>query len=109
MTTLCSDIATQVGSLFRCTDSGEYVRIRTPFLYPDGDVIDLFAKNGNGSSFTLTDLGETLGWLRMQTLANRRSPKQNKLIEDVALRMESRSTAGCSRHGFGLPRSSERH
>jgi len=85
MTTLCSDIATQVGSLFRCTDSGEYVRIRTPFLYPDGDVIDLFAKNGNGSSFTLTDLGETLGWLRMQTLANRRSPKQNKLIEDVAL------------------------
>lgn len=85
MESLCSEIAAQVGSLFSCAESGEFVRIRTPFLYPDGDVVDIFAKNGGSSLLTLTDLGETLRWLRLQTLANRRSPKQNKLIEDVAL------------------------
>jgi hypothetical protein len=37
----------------------------------------------DGSGYTLTDLGEALGWLRTQTLASRRSPKQQKLVQDV--------------------------
>ncbi|HME00636.1 MAG TPA: DUF1828 domain-containing protein [Terriglobia bacterium] len=61
-----------------------YTRIRTPYLYPDGDVIDLFLRQEEGEA-TLTDLGETLRWLRMQSIAQRRSPRQNKLIRDACL------------------------
>jgi hypothetical protein len=47
-------------------------------------VIDIFYHEKGGVP-TLTDLGETLRWLRAQSLAVRRSPRQNKLIEDVCL------------------------
>jgi hypothetical protein len=84
MTSLCAELAESVGALFVCEDREDHVRIRTPFLYPDGDVIDIFAKNGD-STVMLTDFGETLRWLRMQTVSGRRSPKQDKLIQDVLL------------------------
>jgi Domain of unknown function DUF1828 len=79
---ICEEINRSVGALFTCRDEGDFVRLRTPFLYPDGDVIDLFARV-TGEVMTLTDLGETLRWLRMQTLSQRRSPKQQQLIQDV--------------------------
>jgi hypothetical protein len=82
MISICDQIAMSVSQLFTCSDNGDYVRVRTPFLYPDGDVIDLYARNGD-DTITLTDLGETLRWLRMQTLAKQRSPKQQKMIQDV--------------------------
>src|SRR5258708_2184560 len=79
------DIITQgLGELFSCALVNGYTRVRTPFLYPDGDIIDLFISEQNGV-FTITDLGESLRWLRMQNTAPRRSPKQQKLIEDVTL------------------------
>ena len=84
MGTHCEAIAEQIGGLFSCTPVREYVRIRTPFLYPDGDVIDLFLKESQGN-VTLTDLGETLRWLRGQSISQRRSAKQQQLIEDVCL------------------------
>ena len=68
--------------LFTCTELGDYHRIRTPYLYPDGDNIDLFCKS-KGDTITVTDLAETTGWLRMQSLSLRRSPQQNRLIADV--------------------------
>jgi hypothetical protein len=73
-----------MGALFVVSRKGDLVRIRTPFWYPDGGVVDLFVK-AHGSVLTLTDLGEALGWLRMQTLGSRRSPKQQKLVQDVCL------------------------
>ncbi|HEU4583922.1 MAG TPA: DUF1828 domain-containing protein [Polyangiaceae bacterium] len=84
MTALCGEIGSQLGALFSCTEQPPYTRIRTPFLYPDGDVIDVFAKPSD-HVITLTDLGESLRWLRMQTPSPKRSPKQRKLIEDVCL------------------------
>jgi hypothetical protein len=80
----CAIIKNSMGELFECTQVNDYTRIRTPFLYPDGDIIDLFLKEVKGTS-TLTDLGETLRWLRMQSLSERRSPKQKRLIEDICL------------------------
>ena len=71
-----------LGELFVVAPKGEFLRIRTPFWYPDGGVVDVFVKERNGV-FTLTDLGESLGWLRMQTVASRRSPKQQKLVQDI--------------------------
>ncbi len=59
-------------------------RVRTPFLYPDGDNIDLFVQIKEGISI-VSDLGETLRWLRSQTLAPRRTPKQNALVADACV------------------------
>lgn len=80
----CKQIEERVGALFTCSEMNGYVRIRTPYLYPDGDVIDLFLSEKNGAC-TLTDLGETLGWLKTQSLAPKRTPKQRQLISDVCL------------------------
>lgn len=84
MSSLCHELGSQLGALYSCVEKPPYTRIRTPFLYPDGDIIDVFAKVTNGG-LTLTDLGESLRWLRMQTPSAKRSPKQRKLIEDACL------------------------
>lgn len=78
----CERLHATLGSLFVCSEHGEFHRIRTPYLYPDGDNIDLYCKH-QGDDITITDLGETTRWLRMQTLSPRRSPKQQALVEDV--------------------------
>ena len=74
----------RIGFLFTCTEHGDYQRIRTPYLYPDGDNIDVFCKV-EGETLTVSDLGETTGWLRMQSAALRRSPKQTGLIGDACV------------------------
>ena len=80
----CEILGQNLGALFTCSQVNGFTRVRTPFLYPDGDVIDLFFQTQNGS-VTITDLGETMRWLRSQSISPRRSPKQTKLIEDVCL------------------------
>jgi len=71
-----------LGAMFQVTPKGALIRVRTPFWYPDGGVVDVFVKQ-HGDTCTLTDLGEALGWLRMQTLASKRSPRQQKLVQDI--------------------------
>jgi len=77
-------ITKRIGELFTYSSINEYIRIETPFLYPDGDIIDLFLKEA-GEYITLTDLGETLGWLKMQTVAQELSLRQRQLINDICL------------------------
>ena len=84
MATPCELITQQLGLLFTCSPVSEYIRIQTPFLYPDGDIIDIFYKD-EGDTATLTDLGETLRWLRMQTATLRRTPRQRQLIAEICL------------------------
>lgn len=79
-----SALAQGLGTMFQVVPHGNLVRVRTPFWYPDGGVIDVFASVRDGA-ITVTDLGEALGWLRTQTLASKRSPKQQKLIQDVCM------------------------
>lgn len=81
---LCRTIQNAMGNLFDCTELGEYLRIRTPYLYPDGDNIDLFCQD-QGDGLVVTDLAESTGWLYMQSLSTRRSPKQNRLIQDTCM------------------------
>ena len=81
---ICEKVQNGIGPLFVCTEHGDYHRIRTPYLYPDGDNIDVFCRVG-GDTVTVTDLAETTGWLRTQSTSLRRSPKQNRLIEDACL------------------------
>ena len=84
MATPCELITEQMGLLYTCSPVGQYIRIQTPFLYPDGDIIDIFFQ-GEGDIDTLTDLGETMRWLRMQTISQRQSRKQQQLIADICL------------------------
>src|SRR5260370_9390749 len=81
---VCESIANRMGELFTCSRANEYIRIRTPYLYPDGDVIDLFLSE-HEDRLTLTDLGESLRWLTMQSLARQKSPNQRQLIQDLFL------------------------
>lgn len=90
--TICNAIQAAFGSQFVCSTQGDYERIRTPYLYPDGDCINLFCKT-NGRAVTVTDLAETTSWLWMQSPALRRSPKQNQLIKDT-----------CEMHGVDFHR-----
>ena len=74
----------EIGSSFTCSEQGEYLRVRTPYRYPDGDYIDLFCKV-EGGELTVSDLAVTTGWLRMQSAALRRSSRQKLIIEDVCV------------------------
>jgi hypothetical protein len=78
----CELLQKEMGELFHCSRVNNRVRIRTPFMYPDGDYIDLFAST-SGDVTTLSDLGETVRWLRMQTTAPRRTAKQKQMIDDI--------------------------
>lgn len=82
----------EMGALFRFSEHGEYQRICTPFLYPDGDYINLFCKR-DGGTVIVSDLAETTGWLWLQSWAERRSPEQTRLIEEV-----------CETHGVEFER-----
>lgn len=79
---ICQDLQQGLGALFTCSEQGEYHRIRTPYLYPDGDHIDVFCKV-DGDMVVVTDLAETTGWLRMQSVSLRLSPKQRRQIENA--------------------------
>lgn len=71
-----------MGKLYTCSEVNGFVRIRTPYLYPDGDIIDLFLKP---ETQTLTDLGETLRWLDMQTVSQHLSKKQEFYLQDIQI------------------------
>lgn len=81
---ICRRFTSGLSALFTCVKHGKYYRIRTPYLYPDGDNIDVFCKPED-SLILVSDLGETTRWLRMQTPAQRRTPKQRALVDDACL------------------------
>jgi hypothetical protein len=87
---LCVSIGQTLPPLFVCSPAPqEGIRVRTPMLYPDGDVVDVFVLE-RGSSYVVTDFGDALGWLGLQSVSRQRSPKQQMLIRDVCqtLRIE---------------------
>jgi hypothetical protein len=80
----CGAIAAKLGEMFECKRLGERVRVQTPFLYPDGGIVDVFVHE-RADQIAVTDLGEALGWLRQQTTGGKRSPKQQRLLQDICL------------------------
>ena len=87
---LCASVGRTLPPLFMCSPAPhEGVRVRTSLLYPDGGVVDVFVlERGNG--YTVTDFGDALGWLGLQTISQRRSRRQETLVRDVCqtLRIE---------------------
>ena len=80
---LCGAVGKSLPPLFVCSPAPqEGVRIRTPLLYPDGGLVDVFVlERSNG--YIITDHGDALGWLGLQSVSRRLSPKQNLLVQDV--------------------------
>lgn len=79
----CELIAKQIGGLFKCSAADSYTTIQTPYLFPDGDIIELFFRETSTAGALLTDFGETLRWLDGQTAARHRTKRHLKLIQDV--------------------------
>ena len=78
--TTISDTAPQ---LFQCQPAPrEGVLVQTPFLYPDGGVVEVCVIERNGR-FAVTDHGEALGWLGMQSVRGNLSDNQRRLVDDV--------------------------
>ncbi len=87
---LCASVGRTLPPLFVCSPAPrEGVRVRTPMLYPDGEVVDVFVLE-RGSGYTVTDFGDALGWLWLQSISQRRSGRQETLVQDVCrtLRIE---------------------
>ncbi|MBM3298969.1 MAG: DUF1828 domain-containing protein [Deltaproteobacteria bacterium] len=70
--------------LFSCEQEDSYLKLTTPYLYPDGDYIDLYLVETDDELY-LTDLGETLGYLSDYGISLKQSPKRNKVINDILL------------------------
>ena len=58
----CENLQRDLGALFRCAVHSVYIRISTPFLYPNGRRVNLFVRE-QGGAHQITDLGETTRWL----------------------------------------------
>ena len=80
---LCAIIGKTLPSRFECSPAPqEGVRVRTPLMYPDGGIVDVFVlERGNG--YIVTDFGDALGWFRMQSINAQPSPQQNLMIKDI--------------------------
>lgn len=82
---LCAALRAAGPPLFECSPAPRQgIRVRTPFLYPDGGVIDVFVVDRQGAE-EVTDFGEGLGWLRTQSFGGQLSPKQKRLVHDVCM------------------------
>ena len=80
---LCAIIGKTLPSRFECSPvPQEGVRVRTSLMYPDGGIVDVFVlERGNG--YIVTDFGDALGWLRMQSVNVQPSPQQNLMIKEI--------------------------
>ena len=80
---LCATIGKTLPPRFECSPAPqEGVRVRTPLMYPDGGIVDVFVlKRDNG--YIVTDFGDALGWLRMQSVNAQPSLQQNLMIKDI--------------------------
>ena len=80
---LCATIGETLPPSFECSPAPqEGVRVRTPLVYPDGGIVDVFVLKG-GNGYIVTDFGDALGWLRMQSVNAQPSPQQNLMIKDI--------------------------
>lgn len=81
--TLCDAVRQGLPALYECSPAPiEGVRIRTPFLYPNGRVIDVFVIETN-HGYEVTDFSAAVGWLRMQTIKGKLTVKQRASIRDI--------------------------
>ena len=70
--------------MFKCSPMPKpgVVRVATPLLYPDGGIVDVYVHH-NGHQQVITDFGDALGWLGMQTAEARLSPTRQWMVDNI--------------------------
>lgn len=79
---------------FKCIKGDEFVRIITPYLYPDNDLIEVFVQEKSPDSFIVTDLGETLRHLHSQGFDVFSTTKRKFLYETITSRANLKAMKG---------------
>jgi hypothetical protein len=67
------------------------LRFSTVFKYPDGSNVDLFLRQDDGTfteAFTLTDLGETTGYLLEMNIRPWKTQRRKKLISGICATLD---------------------
>lgn len=72
---------------FKCILTEGRLRIITPYLYPDNDLIEIFVEDLGNSRIKVTDLGESFRHLHSQGFDIDSSPKRRFLAETIASRV----------------------
>ncbi len=76
-------LAQQLPMQFRIAElSPEVTRVRTPFTFPDGTIIDLYVERFL-NRYNLTDLGETLDWLSIHSPEDELTPAQQEKLLSI--------------------------
>lgn len=79
---------------FKCIKGDEFIRIITPYLYPDNDLIEVFVQEKSPDSFIVTDLGETLRHLHSQGFDVFSTSKRKFLYETITSRSNLKAMKG---------------
>ena len=80
---LCDTLRLTLPALFDCAPAPRGgVQVSTPMLYPDGGTVDVFVLE-RGDLPVVTDHGAAIGWLRMQSVAERLSKRTRGLISEI--------------------------
>ena len=80
---LSESVSNKLPPVFECFPAEvEGVQVRTPLLYPDGDVVDVFVLERPGG-YLVTDYGDGLGWFQSQSIAERLSPEQQRQVDQL--------------------------
>ena len=74
---ICAELGSQLGAMFHCSSAGAQVQIRTPFVFPDGDLIDVYWRDTDCGP-VVSDLGDTWGWLFINGGNESLTDKQNR-------------------------------
>ncbi|MCH8853651.1 MAG: DUF1828 domain-containing protein [Planctomycetes bacterium] len=69
---------------FSCQTLEDRIRIITPFIYPDNDLIEVFVEELTRDRIRVTDLGETMRHLVNQGLDVNASPKRRHMVDTIA-------------------------
>ena len=79
---------------FQCLPTERRLRIVTPYLYPDNDLIEIFIEDFGGERVKITDLGETFRHLHSQGFDVHASSKRKFLAETIASRVNVEISGG---------------
>lgn len=80
---LCDTLRLSLPALYECSPAPtEGVRVRTPLMYPDGDLVDVFVLERGGER-VVTDHGDALGWLSERSASGTLTAAQDAMAQDV--------------------------
>ena len=84
----CEEIAKQyletLSDRFTCEPMDNVLRIITPYLYPNNDLIEVFVQELPSETVKVTDLGETLRHLHSQGFDAAISSRRRDMVEIIA-------------------------